>query len=80
MKSLLSGSIFYSFSLHLNWNMTLFILNLAFADLLYCITSLPFYVVHYLFRGWPLGSKACYLFGLIRYFKYYSTAKITIIF
>ncbi len=28
----------FRFSLHHNWNMTLFILNLAFADLLYCIT------------------------------------------
>ena len=60
------GYTCYRFSLHLNWNMTLFILNLAFADLLYCITSLPFYVIHYLFRGWPLGPQACYLFGLIR--------------
>jgi hypothetical protein len=47
--------------------MTLFILNLAFADLLYCLTSLPFYVVHYFYRGWPLGDKACYAFGAFRY-------------
>lgn len=57
---------FFRYSLHINWNMTLFILNLALADLLYCLTSIPFYVVHYLYKGWPLGNSACYMFGAFR--------------
>ena len=46
---------------------TLFILNLAFSDLLYCIFNLPMYAVQFLMGWWPLGETACVVSASIRY-------------
>ena len=44
----------------------LFVLNLAFSDLLYCIFNLPLYATTYLTQSWPLGPTACFIFAVIR--------------
>ena len=53
---------------------TIFIVNLAFADFLYCVTSLPMYSTTYLHRGWPSGehSWTCRGFAAFRYMTAYS--------
>jgi hypothetical protein len=53
----------YRYGLHQNWNMTLLILNLAVADLAYCIFSLPLNAAYYFSDGLPLGHEACYAFA-----------------
>ena len=40
---------------------TLFVLNLSFFEMLYCIFNLPIYAATYLTRGWPFGHNACVL-------------------
>ena len=44
------------FNLHQNWPLTIFILNLAVADLLYSSINLPLYALQYLKKGW-FGGK-----------------------
>ena len=44
------------FNLHRNWPLTIFILNLAVADLLYSSINLPLYAQQYLKKGW-FGGK-----------------------
>ena len=53
---------------------TIFIVNLALADFLYCVTSLPMYSTTYLHRGWPSGedSWTCRGFAAFRYMTAYS--------
>ena len=52
---------------------TIFIVNLAFADFLYCVTSLPMYSATYLHRGWPYGDDwSCKGFAAFRYMNAYS--------
>ena len=52
-----------SFGLHRNWNtMNLFILNLAFVDLLYCLINLPTYAVQRLRREFPFGLTLSHIF------------------
>ena len=47
--------------LHENWNTsTVFILNLATADLIFCIICLPTYWIPYLTHGWEYGNMPCY--------------------
>ena len=62
---------------------TIFIVNLAFADFLYCITSLPMYsytvslatvtvkqfeeMLQYIQRGWPANHWSCFGFAAFRY-------------
>lgn len=48
--------------------MTIFVLNLAFADLLYCTVNLPLYTIQYLLRRWPLSFNMCVAFASSRYF------------
>ena len=45
----------------------IFNVNLAFADFLYCVTSLPMYSLTYLHRGWPNGDDwSCKAFAAFR--------------
>ncbi len=57
----------FRFNLHKGWTTTIFILNLAFADMLYCIVNLPFYAMTYLKYGWFWGSFLCKASTGIRY-------------
>ena len=56
----------------LNWPMTVFILNLAFADLLYCSINLPIYVVHQLQYEWKWNLPFCQFIANIRYSNAYA--------
>ena len=38
---------------------TVFVLHLAFAEVLYCAFNLPSYAATYLYRGWPFGYILC---------------------
>ena len=51
---------------------TIFILNLAFSDLLYCAINLPMYATQYLERIWPLGASLCYANAVFRYINAFS--------
>ena len=61
-------TVFYDnrFGLQIN-STTIFILNLALSDLLYCAINLPMYATQYLARIWPLGSSLCYANAVFRY-------------
>ena len=37
----------------------LYILHLAFCDLLFCLIVVPLFALHFVFRGWPLGNTIC---------------------
>ena len=50
----------YRFNLHLHWTTTIFILNLALADFLYCVVNLPLYALQYLHQRWIWGPSLCY--------------------
>ena len=52
--------LFYRFNLHLHWTTTIFILNLALADFLYCVVNLPLYALQYLHQRWIWGPNLCY--------------------
>ncbi len=45
---------------------TTFLLNLALADLLYCVINLPLYATTYLSHGWPLGQPFCLISAAFR--------------
>ena len=70
LRSSYISFIYYSyiprFGLQIN-STTIFILNLAFSDLLYCAINLPMYATQYLARSWPLGSNLCYANAVFRY-------------
>lgn len=51
---------------------TLFILNLAFSDLLYCTFNLPLYAVQYLLHEWPFSERMCYAFAAFRFINAYA--------
>ena len=51
---------YYRFNLHLHWTTTIFILNLALADFLYCVVNLPLYALQYLHQRWIWGPTLCY--------------------
>ena len=62
--------VFYSpllyvsrFNLHHNWSNTVFILNLAFADCLYCAINLPIYSIQYINTSWDWGLLSCQITG-----------------
>ena len=55
------------FGLHLQWSSTVFVLNLAFADLLYCAIELPVIAIHYLHQTWDWGFASCYITASFRY-------------
>ena len=58
---------YYRFGLHLQWSSTVFVLNLAFADLLYCAIELPVIAIHYLHQTWDWGFASCYFTASFRY-------------
>ena len=37
----------------------LYILHLAFCNLLFCLIVVPLFTLHFVFRGWPLGNTIC---------------------
>ena len=37
----------------------LYILHLAFCNLLFCLIVIPLFTLHFVFRGWPLGNTIC---------------------
>ena len=55
------------FNLHLHWTTTIFILNLALADFLYCAVNLPLYALQYLHQRWIWGHTLCYITTAFRY-------------
>lgn len=57
----------FRFNLHSHWTTTIFILNLAFADLLYCAISLPIYAVQYLSERFTMGENMCLVATVFRY-------------
>ena len=64
---LFSSLLHCRFNLHLHWTTTIFILNLAFADSLYCAINLPLYAMQYLKKRWIWGSDLCYITTAFRY-------------
>ena len=58
--SLMIVFLIYRFNLHLHWTTTIFILNLALADFLYCVVNLPLYALQYLHQRWIWGPTLCY--------------------
>lgn len=46
---------------------TRFVVNLAGADLLFCLLVLPLNAGRYLFREWPFGGVACRLYPVLYY-------------
>ena len=60
------------FNLHLQWKSTIFVLNLAFADLLYCAIHLPVYVLHYFLHTWDWGFLLCYISASFRFITCYA--------
>ncbi len=46
---------------------TLFILNLALSDLLYCVINLPLYAVQFFSGRWPWGASSCVASAAFRY-------------
>ena len=62
----------YRYGLHKNWNsLTIFILHLAFCDLLYCVFNLPLYGVNYLSDKWNLGETCCRISSSIAFASSY---------
>ena len=63
-----------------NWPVTVFILNLAFADLMYCSINLPIVVIQKLNQDWTLDLPTCRCLTNIRYrwvcFDKYSASNI----
>ena len=47
------------FKLHVNWSTIVFILNLAFVDLLYCMIGIPHYSLMLVHKKWDWGANAC---------------------
>lgn len=46
---------------------TILIVNLAFADLMYCSINLPLYTIQYWNGRWPFDRTACRIFAVFRY-------------
>ena len=58
----------FRFNLHkVSRSNTVFILNLAFWDFLYCGINLPFYSLQYLHQSWDWGLTLCIVYSNIRY-------------
>ena len=43
----------------MNCPTTIFILNLAFSDFIYCAVNLPMYSYYFLYQKWDWGLKMC---------------------
>ena len=64
--------IIFRFNLHNNWEVTIFVLNLAFAELLYCILNLPYLVYLHLNQKWDLGIQSCKISATLRYINLFA--------
>ena len=64
--------IIFRFNLHNNWEVTIFVLNLAFAELLYCILNLPYLVYLHLNEKWDLGIQSCKISATLRYINLFA--------
>ena len=51
------------FGLHKQTRSSIFVLNLAFADFVYCTFCLPISSTSYFTKGWVLGPVLCYISG-----------------
>ena len=60
------------FNLRTNWPTTVFILNLALADLLYCLINLPLLALQKSGHDWNLGLTFCKIIANIRYSNAYA--------
>ena len=47
--------------------MNLYILNLAFCDLLFCLFVIPLFALNFIFKGWPLGNTLCIGSAVVRW-------------
>ena len=59
--------LYFRFNLHVQWNTTAFVMNLAIADLLYCAINLPIYSLQFFYQTWDLGWYLCYHTANFRY-------------
>ena len=65
---MIPSSIISRFGFKTEWDSTtLFIVNLACSDFLYCAIALPLYAIQYLEQQWPFSEFTCIFFGFIRY-------------
>ena len=62
----------FRFNLHKSWSSTVWILNLAFADMFYCFLYLSVYAIFFLRKSWTWGLTACKLFAL-----FHNSAELT---
>ena len=60
------------FNLHINWSTTAFILNLAFADILYCVFNLSILSSVYLRKRWDWGEVLCKIHANVMFSNAYS--------
>ena len=44
------------FTQRANDSTNLYILNLAFCDFLFCLVVAPLFMLHFVYKGWPLGK------------------------
>ena len=70
------------FNLHRNWPLTIFILNLAVADLLFVIFCIPFTATDYVLNEWLFGLLVCqavqYLIYVTSYVSIYTLILMSI--
>ena len=59
--------MFFRFNFQINWSTTIFILNLALADLLYCAFNFSFFILLFVHKKWGWGASLCILDANIRY-------------
>ena len=60
MQIVIYFKLIHRYGFQIGWRTnTVFILNLAFNELLYCTLNLPSYASTYLKRGWPFGYNLC---------------------
>ena len=57
----------FRFNFQINWSTTIFILNLALADLLYCAFNFSFFILLFVHKKWDWGASLCILDANIRY-------------
>ena len=59
------------FGLQYCWSTIIFVVHLAFADLLCCVINMPVNAYSNFSKGWYLGEKLCILFAAFRYILTY---------
>jgi hypothetical protein len=72
---------FYRFGISKNWNtLQVFLLHLAFCDILYCAFALPFYSSLYIGQHWIFGELWCKLTPIFAFtFAYVGWIALTLI-